>query len=86
MKDLITSVSVKPFPTPNFCLVKLGVSAEEISIPLDEMSDLALSNLCDEFRKKVFEKAKKQDPMVTRIRNAVAAQYVIDEMFSGIRK
>lgn len=33
-----------------------------ISIPLSEVNDQSLSDLCDEFRKSVFEKAGKKDP------------------------
>lgn len=34
------------------------------SIPIDSLSEKALSNLCDEFRRSVFVKANKRDPQL----------------------
>lgn len=42
-------------------------------IPLEHLSDRALSSMCDEFRRGVFKQAKKRDP-----------QMPVDESVDGI--
>ena len=62
------SVDLKPFNTPNFVvpLIANGKREDGYSstpgIPLLEVDADTLSELCDDFRAEVFQKANKEDP------------------------
>ena len=63
--DLSFQVKVKNFSTPNFVLVEFvreDNRREQSSISIKRIDANALSLLCDEFRREVFEKAEKEDP------------------------
>ena len=51
--------------------IKLGIKS--LSLNLSELDEDTLSNLCDQFRKNVFEKANKKDP---RESNHIGFEYV----------
>lgn len=62
------SMQLKPFVVPNFAIAETpprkrqdGMQ-EAPSFPLSELTEQALSDLCDDFRKRVFDKAGKKDP------------------------
>lgn len=61
-------INLKPFNVPNFVLpiFRTGLRQDglkEISgFPLSEIEPETLSDMCDEFRKSIFEKAGKKDP------------------------
>lgn len=46
---------------------KAASGGSTISIPLSDVDAQSLSDLCDEFRKSVFEKAKQKDPAAGRM-------------------
>jgi hypothetical protein len=61
-------IKLKPFMTPNFAIQESppGLRQDGFepapSIPLALLTAEALSEMCDEFRKEVFAKARKIDP------------------------
>lgn len=61
-------VNLKPFSTPNFVIAeqRLGLKQDGIVEPpkwhITEVDVSTLSELCDQFRKDIFEKAGKFDP------------------------
>ena len=60
-------IDFKPFNVPNFVVADNDMEAREAncenqSFPLSVLSPEALDKMCDEFRKSVFAKAKKQPP------------------------
>lgn len=59
MKTKLT-VNVETFTVPNS--LKVSVSAEILTMPLSEIDPEVLSELCNFFRKEVFQKAGKTDP------------------------
>lgn len=68
--DTMTQIKLglNPFQTPNYVSVKRPPRPrqdgwqESPTIPLRELDEQALSELCDAFRAEVFKKAGKQDP------------------------
>lgn len=54
-------VELHPWRTPNFARGK----EDDNAFPVSALSPKALSDLCDRFRRDVFEKAGKKDPMQT---------------------
>jgi hypothetical protein len=60
MKTKLT-VNVETFTVPN--ALKVSVSAEILTMPLTEIDPEVLSELCNFFRKEVFQKAGKRDPL-----------------------
>ncbi len=60
--------NLRPFGLPNFAVVETGPRPKQEGVvepPRFHLSDLepqTLSELCDEFRAGVFEKAGKKDP------------------------
>ena len=57
------NIKLKPFLVPNFLR---SADDREICFPLKSASPEELSELCDQFRKWIFEKAEKKDPKVER--------------------
>lgn len=55
------SVELQPWSTPNYVRIQEGAV---YGIPLKDIDAQALSEMCDQFRKEVFEKAGKEDPRV----------------------
>jgi len=61
-------IKLQPMRTPNFVLSKMPARAKEEGFKegpkwaLRKIPAEALSDLCDEFRREVFKKAKKDDP------------------------
>ena len=61
-------LKLKPFQVPNFVLVeekpglRQGGLKPSTSWPISELEEDVISELCDEFRKGVFNKAGKNDP------------------------
>jgi hypothetical protein len=62
------NIDIVPWMTPNFVSVKMPSRPrqegfnEGIRYALNELDEQTLSELCDNFRKEVFEKAGKKDP------------------------
>ena len=62
-------IELHPFTTPNFVIQKVEPRPRQegmIEAPkyhLRELDPATLSRLCDQFRRDVFEKAGKTDPM-----------------------
>lgn len=55
MKHVIEKIiELMPILTPNFILVK----GEEVPIPIENFTDLQLTQLCDEFRENLIAKAR----------------------------
>lgn len=59
-------IKLSPFSVPNYVLIE-GPSTNDsgIQVPtyaLNQLSEEALAELCDEFRASVFKKAGKKDP------------------------
>ena len=66
MKAFI-EIDFKPFNVPNFVVADNDMDAREAncenqSFPLSALNPEALDKMCDEFRRAVFAKAKKQQP------------------------
>lgn len=61
-------VSLRPWTVPNFASIEMPPRPrqdgphEAPSLPLAEIPAVALSDLCDDFRREVFRKAGKRDP------------------------
>jgi hypothetical protein len=63
------TLRLKPFSVPNYVVIEApakprqeGFRPEENSFPLSEVEASELSDMCDLFRAKVFQKAEKKDP------------------------
>jgi hypothetical protein len=67
MQAMKVELKLKPFQVPNYVISEQPSTLrqegfqEPPKFELRELSELALSQLCDEFRRKVFEKAGKVD-------------------------
>lgn len=62
-------IETEPWSVPNFVLAKLGgPTTRSTSMSLDAVEATTLSELCDEFRREVFAKAKKVDPRAPGLR------------------
>jgi len=63
--NIKTSIELEPFSTPNFVRQKQPAGLRENgfkelpAIPLEDLSDETLNQLCDEFRKDIFTKARR---------------------------
>jgi len=68
--SLTVSLKIRPFTVPNYVLLELPpVGRQEgfagnHSLPLSELDADTLDQLCYEFRKAVFQKARKTDPSI----------------------
>ena len=70
MSTIISTITVKlkPFSVPNFVVGEVPYHSRQDGLQeapkyhLSELSAETLSEMCDEFRRSVFEKAKKDDP------------------------
>lgn len=60
--------TLRPFVTPNFVTAEAPARPRQDgwtaapAIPLSELDADTLAQMCDDFRRSVFEKAGKQDP------------------------
>jgi hypothetical protein len=63
-KIVTTNIAVKlhPMGTPNYVMEATEHGSSPRSIPLKDLSAEVLAALCDDFRAKIFRKAKKNDP------------------------
>ena len=67
--DLEIKVKIKPFSVPNFVIEEAPAGKREEgfreakSYPIGSVDAELLSALCDQFRRDVFAKAKKADPV-----------------------
>jgi hypothetical protein len=64
-------LKVQPFLVPNYVILEVagphnGHLTGENALPLTNLSAEALAEMCDEFRRSVFARAKKVDPGVSR--------------------
>ena len=65
-----TEINIKPFKVPNFVFLERpprprqeGINFDtSYSLPLSELRESVLDEMCKEFRAAVFEKAGKEDP------------------------
>ena len=57
-------IQLQPFSTPSFVrqVIPSGIRGEGQIFALSAVPATSLSELCDQFRKDVFEKAGKKDP------------------------
>lgn len=68
---ITAEVELRPFTTPNFVIQRMApVKREEgfkeaPKYALSELEPSVLSELCDTFRREIFEKAGKADPKGT---------------------
>ena len=66
MKATLT-IDLRPFTVPNFAIIlpssRTPAGEEERSIPLAALDADTLDKLCDEFRRNVFDKAGKTQPV-----------------------
>ena len=68
-------IKLRPFLTPNYVLCETTPMQRQdvlIEAPKWHVSDIdaqVLSDLCDQFRKDVFKKANKIDPLVAKAAN-----------------
>lgn len=76
-------IKLKPFQSPNDVVEDVtGLKFEPRIYSLDMLEARTLSDLCDQFRKDIFQKAGKSDPRIQgNIRGAVKAS---DETYYGL--
>ena len=56
------TIPIQPFKTPNFVLME---DSNRGSVSLNQVDAHTLSAMCDQFRKEIFQKAGKEDPVKT---------------------
>ena len=60
--EVSVTIKVKPFRVPNYVLAdkKTADPANDTKLKLEDLDTATLNKMCDEFKREVFNKAKKE--------------------------
>ena len=84
--EINLKLDIEPFPVPHSVYSNMG------NIPISSLSSEEIGQLCDDFRKSVFEKAGKEKPVswydrnsdkIKRIKEVIKNGYRYDIKWSG---